>query len=213
MIDSNKGAAIDDQVAEVSVSAPTLIGRGFMAYERFEIEIERPGEPPLRQRRDVLRASHVAVVLPIDLARGEVVLIRQFRLPAHLVTGRGEMVEIVAGRVEEGESADAAARRECVEEIGVAPDRLVELFSVMSTPGITDEYVTFFVAAVDASLVPERCGMAEETEEIRPFAVSIDEAIDALGSGRIANAMVFCALQWLALNRSRLGEVLKAGGC
>jgi ADP-ribose pyrophosphatase len=55
--------------------------------------------------------------------------------------------------------------------------------------------------------------MAEETEEIRPFMASIDEAVDALGSGRIANAMVFCALQWLALNRSRLNEILKAGGC
>jgi ADP-ribose pyrophosphatase len=213
MTDSDRGAAIEDQVAEVTVLPPSLIGRGFMAYERFDVALERPGEPPLQQRRDVLRASHVAVVLPVDLTRGQVVLIRQFRLPAHLVTGRGEMVEIVAGRVEEGESADTAARRECVEEIGVSPDRLVELFSVMSTPGITDEYVTFFVASVDASLVPERCGMAEETEEIRPFMVSIDGAVDALGSGRIANAMVFCALQWLALNRSRLSEVLKAGGC
>jgi len=210
---SNKGTAIEDQIADVTVSPPSLIGRGFMAYERFEAALARPGEPPLQQRRDILRASHVAVVLPVDLARGEVVLIRQFRLPAHLVTGRGEMVEIVAGRVEPGESADTAARRECVEEIGVAPDRLVELFSVMSTPGITDEYVTFFVASVDASRVPERCGMAEETEEIRPFAVSIDEAVVALGAGRIANAMVFCALQWLALNRTRLGELLKAGGC
>jgi ADP-ribose pyrophosphatase len=210
---SNHGAAIEDQVAEVSVSVPSLIGRGFMAYERFDVAIDRPGEPPLQQCRDVLRASHVAVVLPVDLARGEVVLIRQFRLPAHLVTGRGEMVEIVAGRVEEGESADTAARRECVEEIGVAPDRLVELFSVMSTPGITDEYVTFFVASVDASLVPERCGMAEEAEEIHPFMVSIEQAVESLGSGRIANAIVFCALQWLALNRSRLNEILKAGGC
>ena len=53
-------------------------------------------------------------------------------------------------------------------------------------------------------LVPERGGMADETEETRPFVVSIDEALDALGSGRIANAMVFSALQWLALNRARL---------
>lgn len=208
-----EGTMIADQVAEVSVSAPAPIGRGFMAYERFEIAIARDGEPPLLQRRDVLRASHVAVVLPVDLGRGEVVLIRQFRLPAHLVTGRGDMVEIVAGRVEPGETAASAARRECVEEIGVAPDRLVELFSVMSTPGIVDEYVTFFVAAVDASRVPARCGMAEETEEIRPFMVSIDEAVQALGTGLVANAMVFCALQWLALNRSRLAELFKADGC
>ena len=95
-----------------------------MAYERFEVALERDGEPPLQQRRDVLRASHVAVVLPIDLARGEVVLIRQFRLPAHLVTGRGDMVEIVAGRVEPGEAARRprrganASRRSASRRIG-----------------------------------------------------------------------------------------------
>lgn len=202
------GEIIEDRAAQVTISAPSPIGRGFMAYERYHIEIARDGEPPLQQQRDLLRASRVAVVLPVDLDRQQVVLLRQFRLPAHLVTGRGEMVEIVAGRVEDDEGAAAAARRECVEEIGVAPHELAELFSVMSTPGITDEYVTFFLASVDSSMVPERCGLAEETEEIRPFVVSIDDAIGALGSGRIANAMVVCALQWLALNRARLGELL-----
>ncbi|PYF01747.1 ADP-ribose pyrophosphatase [Rhodopseudomonas faecalis] len=202
------GEIIEDRAALVTVSPPSPIGRGFMAYERYQIAIARDGEPPLQQQRDLLRASRVAVVLPVDLERQQLVLLRQFRLPAHLVTGRGEMVEIVAGRVEDGEVAAAAAARECVEEIGVAPQRLAELFSVLSTPGITDEYVTFFLASVDASAVPERCGMAEETEDIRPFVVSIDDAIGALGSGRIANAMVVCALQWLALNRARLSELL-----
>lgn len=210
-MDDTQYDTVEDRTAQVTVSLPSLIGRGFMAYERYQLAIARDGEPPLQQQRDLLRASRVAVVLPVDLERQQLVLLRQFRLPAHLVTGRGEMVEIVAGRVEDDEDAAAAARRECVEEIGVAPHRLAELFSVLSTPGITDEYVTFFLASVDASAVPERCGMADETEDIRPFVVPIEHAVGALGSGSIANAMVVCALQWLALNRSRLAEVLAAG--
>lgn len=196
-----------DREADVTVSAPEIIGRGFMTYERYEISLRRDGEPPLLQKRDVLRASRVAAVVPIDLARDKVVLIRQFRLPAHLATGRGDMVEIVAGRIEEGEEAAIAARRECIEEIGAAPERLIELYSVLPTPGFTDEQITFFAGFLDSSAVLERGGVADEDEDTQPFVVSIDEALAALGDGRIANALLYSALQWPALNRTRLQEL------
>lgn len=200
-------AQIADREADVTVSAPEIIGRGFMTYERYEVSLRRDGEPPLLQKRDVLRASRVAAVVPIDLARDKVVLIRQFRLPAHLATGRGDMVEIVAGRIEDGEEAAIAARRECIEEIGAAPERLIELYSVLPTPGFTDEQITFFAGFLDSSAVLERGGVADEDEDTQPFVVSIDEALAALGDGRIANALLYSALQWLALNRTRLQEL------
>jgi ADP-ribose pyrophosphatase len=177
-----------------------------MNYERYGLSIKRDGEPPLVQERDVLRASRVAAVLPIDLERQQLVLIRQFRLPAHLATGRGEMVEIVAGRIEPGEAAAAAARRECLEEIAVAPGRLKKLFSVLPTPGFTDEFITFFLGFVDAAQVPARAGAAEETEDTRPFVVSIDDALAALDQGQIANGLLVSALQWLALHRHQLQD-------
>jgi ADP-ribose pyrophosphatase len=198
--------AIADREVEVKLEGPMLIGRGFMRYERYELSIDRGGEPALVQQRDVLRASRVAAVLPIDLERGQVILIRQFRLPAHLATGRGEMVEIVAGRVEHGEAAATAAWRECMEEIGVTPDRLVELYSVLPTPRLTDEYVTFFLGFVDAARVPVRAGAAEENEDTRPFVVSIDDAVAALDQGQAANGLMVSALQWLALHHGRLKE-------
>jgi ADP-ribose pyrophosphatase len=175
-----------------------------MNYERFEIAISRDGEPALAQRRDVLRAAPVAAVLPIDFSREEVVLIHQFRLPAHFATGRGEMVEIVAGRIDDGETARDAALRECVEEIGVTPSRLVELYSVLPSPGISDESVTFFLGFVDATKVPQRGGLDHETEDTRPFVVSIDKAVAAIDQGTVANALLVTALQWLALHRHEL---------
>jgi ADP-ribose pyrophosphatase len=203
---------IRDQTADVVVEAPSPIGRGFMRYERFELSINRSDEPALVQQRDVLRAGRVAAVLPVDLARGQLVLIRQFRLAAHLATGRGEMVEIVAGRIEDGEAPADAARRECMEEIGVAPDRLVELYSVLPTPGMTDEVVTFFLGFIDAAQVPARAGAAEESEDTRPFAVSIDDAVAALEHGQVANGLAITALQWLALHRARLREYFDRAG-
>ncbi|MGP9810108.1 NUDIX domain-containing protein [Rhodopseudomonas sp. NSM] len=196
-----------DREADVTVSEAELIGRGFMSYERYEISLRRDGEPPLLQRRDVLRASRVAAVVPIDLARDALVLIRQFRLPAHFATGRGNMVEIVAGRVESGEAPAAAARRECIEEIGVAPERLVELYSVLATPGFTDEQIVYFAGLVDSTAVLQRGGVADEDEDTQPFVVAIDEALAALDRGQVANALLVSALQWLALNRGRLRDL------
>lgn len=206
MSESDQTDQLADHAADVTVSAPELIGQGFMSYQRFEVSIRRDGEPPLLQRRDVLRASRVAAVVPIDLARDSVVLIRQFRLPAHLATGRGDMVEIVAGRVDPHESDADAARRECIEEIGVAPTQLAELYRVLPTPGLTDEQVIFFVGLVDSSAVLQRAGLAEEDEDTEPFVVTIDEALAALSRGAFNNALLVTALQWLALNRARLRE-------
>lgn len=202
-------ARIADRAVAVAVSEPQAIARGFLNYDRYQISITRDGESPLAQQRDVIGAGGVAAVLPVDVARGQVVLLRQFRLAAHLATGRGELIEIVAGRVETGESALEAARRECFEEIGSQPSKLVELYSVLSTPGITDELVTFFVGFVDASAVQARGG-TDDSEDTRPFAVAIDDALAALNEGAVRNALLVSALQWLALHKDELSEMARS---
>jgi ADP-ribose pyrophosphatase len=194
--------ALADRPAEVALSSPERIAAGFFRYERYRLTLQGA-----EQSREVVRAGKVAAVLPVDIERGEIVLIRQFRLPAHLANGRGELVEIVAGRAEPGEQLADTARRECAEEIGVAPSALVELFSYLTTPGLTDEEVTLFLAAVDAARVPERT-QATEGERIAVMRVSIDEALAALPRGAMHNGPLVIALQWLALNRARLPELL-----
>ncbi len=217
MADRDNADGIADRPLAVDVSSPrSLCDDGFRPYERYSLTLPLPGGETLTQRRDILRGGRVAGVLPIDFARDRVVLLRQFRLTAHLATGNGDMIEIVAGRVDAGESEADAARRECIEEIGVAPDALVRLYSVLPTPGLTDELVTSFVGFVDSSGVATRGGLASETEYIETLVVSIDAALDALRGGRILNALTVSALQWLALNRKRLSELhdaaIKAGG-
>lgn len=208
---------IADRAVRVEVSdARPLCNDGFRPYERYTLQLPLPDGETLMQRRDIVRGGRVAGVLPIDLARDRIVLLRQFRLTAHLATGNGDMIEIVAGRVDADESEADAARRECVEEIGVAPDALVRLYSVLPTPGLTDELVTSFVGFVDSSRVVTHGGLASETEHIETLVVSIDDALNALRGGRILNALTVSALQWLALNRIRLGELrdaaIEAGG-
>jgi ADP-ribose diphosphatase len=200
---------LSDRPADVALSPPQLLASGYRDYRRYNVSLKGPDGAAVAQTRDVLCAGKVAAVLPVDAARDEIVLIRQFRLPAHLANGRGELIETVAGRVEPGEQPAAAARRECTEEIGVAPDALIELFTFLTTPGLTDEEIIVFLAGIDASRVPERTSGGGE--QIGVLRVSVDAALDALTAGTMRNGPLLMALQWLALNRARAAELLRAG--
>lgn len=193
---------LSDASVEVELTGPENLGGGIHRYERYRVKLDGA-----TMDRDAVRIGRVVVILPIDLDRDEIVLIRQFRLGAHLALGKGDLVEVPAGRVERGENVADAARRECQEEIGVAPRTLVPLFDVMPTPGISDEHMFYFLALVEASQVPARAGAAHEHENTRPLRVPIDRALDALKARTIRYGAAVIGLQWLALNRERLRDI------
>jgi ADP-ribose diphosphatase len=203
----SKRRELADLPADVLLSQPQLLAKAYRDYHRYNVTL-KDNDSPVVQQRDVLIAGKVVVVIPIDVACQEIVLIRQFRLPAHLANGRGDLVEFVAGRVEAGESLIEAARRECTEEIGVAPEKLVELFTFLSTPGVTDEEVTIFLAAVDAAKVREGALITPDGERLYVHCVSIDAAVDALDRHAVHGSPVIIGLQWLALNQGRIAELL-----
>src|SRR5262249_32943893 len=159
--------------------------------------------------RDILRYGRVAAVLPVDIARDEVVVMQQFRLAAHLANGRGNLIEIVAGFIEADETPAQAARRECVEKGGVEPHAIAERFTFLPSPGAADEEITLFFGVVDSSRVPEYAGAAAENESTRPIVLSINVALAALERHTMRNGLLIIALQWLALNRNRLHEVAR----
>jgi ADP-ribose pyrophosphatase len=200
---------LSDRPADAALSAPELIGRGRYDYERYRVRFAGQDRG---MTREVVRVGPVVVILPIDLARDEVVLIRQYRLGAQLALGQGDMVEVPAGHVEPGEEPAEAALRECREETGLTPQRLVPLFSLMPSAGMSDEHMSFFLALVDAGSLPARAGAPHENEETRPMRVPVDRALAALAAGQLHYGAAIAALQWLALNRARLPETARESG-
>jgi len=188
----------------VTLDETTLLAGAFRPYERFRLTLTHSDGSRAVQQRDIVRGGTVVGVLAYDPGRDAVVLIRQFRLPAHLATGRGEMVEVVAGIVEKDEEPEATALRECAEEIGVVPRRLIPMVRFLPTPGVTDELVILYLGLVDAADVPERAGAPEEGEATFPFVVPAAEALNAMETGAFSNGLAIIALQWLALNRPGL---------
>jgi ADP-ribose pyrophosphatase len=195
--------SIADEPADAAIVEREVLAGGFRPYER--LRAQRAGEGV--ETRDLLRAGAAVAVLPIDLERDEVVLIRQFRVAAQLANGRGNLVEIVAGHVEANETPRETVRRECLEEIGVAPRLLVELFTYLTSPGLTDEEVTLFLGVVDASQAT--LAGAAEREASALLRAPIAAALAALAAGSLRNGPLVTALQWLALNRGRLAEIAR----
>jgi ADP-ribose pyrophosphatase len=204
----SKRREIADLPAAIELSRPQMLAKAYRDYHRYNVTL-KDEDRSVVQERDVLIGGKVVVVIPVDVVRQELVLIRQFRLPAHLANGRGYLVEFVAGRVEADETLVEAAARECEEEIGVAPAKLVELFSFLSTPGLTDEEITIFLAAVDAGQVSEGPLTSPDGEQLYVQRVAIDAAIAGLERHAMRGSPVIIGLQWLALNRDNVTQLLR----
>jgi ADP-ribose pyrophosphatase len=200
-------AAVGDRETVIDLVEQRPLYEGFRRYTEYDFrENNHPsghGDPhehaPIR--REMLESHRTIAVLPYDGSSGDIILINQFRIGAHLATGRGMLVEIVAGYVDEGEDAETAARRELTEETGLEALEMVKAAEFLPSPGMTTEFVTFFVARVDASGLLARAGLEAE-EKIFPFRCTLDEALEAADGFAISNVFTLFALNWFARNRA-----------
>ena len=105
----------------------------------FNVDRDRVRMPNGREVTvDVVRHSRSVVLIPVP-EPGKVILIKQYRYAVNRW-----LWELPAGSVDEGEQPEAAARRECHEEIGQVPDTIVRLAALHPTPGYCDEEMLFF---------------------------------------------------------------------
>ena len=158
--------------------------------------------------REVFERGHVAALLPVDPILGKVVLIEQFRPGAFAAGWDAWLLECVAGIIETGEEPAEVAARECLEETGLEATDCTLISRYLTSPGACSESVHLYVGKVDARAAGGVFGLADEGEDIRVLSMDIDEALAALDEGRIVNSKTIIALQWLALNRSHLGNML-----
>jgi ADP-ribose pyrophosphatase len=87
-----------------------------------------------------------------------------------------DLWELPAGSLNPGESPEAAAARECEEEIGLAPHRLERLADLFPAPGYCDEEMTFFRATALRAPAPDSPHKPDEDERIEVHPVTVAEA-------------------------------------
>jgi ADP-ribose pyrophosphatase len=134
----------------------------------------------------------------------EVVLIEQFRIGTLTNPGSPWVVEIIAGCIDPSETPEQVAYREANEEAACLIETLYPIYDYFVSPGGSNEYMHLFCGKINASSVGGVHGLIEESENIRAFTVSTDEAIAMLRHGQIKTAPAIVAIQWLQLNREWL---------
>jgi ADP-ribose pyrophosphatase len=154
--------------------------------------------------REVFERGHAVGVLPYDPAADAIVLIEQFRIGALVAGMEPWLIEVVAGIVEEGEESEEVARREALEEAGLAIQALLPMCHYLVSPGASSEAVHLYCGRIDSRGAGGIHGLAEEHEDIRVDVLPYAEAMRWLAEGRITNATALIALQWLGLNRDRV---------
>ena len=128
---------------------------------------------------DVVRHSRSVVLVPVP-EPGHVILVKQYRYAVN-----ADLWELPAGSVDEGESPEQAARRECHEEIGLVPATIVRLSAMFPTPGYCDEEMVFFrVSGLEKT---DEQAHVDEDEDIEAKTFELREARDMIRRGEIVD--------------------------
>lgn len=155
-------------------------------------------------QRELFERGHAAAVLPYDPDLDRVLLVEQFRVGAIEAPGTPWLLELVAGIIETGESAEAVARREADEEAGIGIGELERICEYLVSPGGTSERTSLFVGRADLGDAGGIHGVADEHEDIRVHTYPAATAIELADTGRANNAAAQIALNWFARHHERL---------
>ena len=129
---------------------------------------------------EVVRHPVSVILIPVD-SDGRIILVRQYRYAVDRW-----LWELPAGSVDAGETPEAAATRECAEEIRRRPGSLHELGSLYPSPGYCDELMVFFRLKDLRELGPtdpEAHVDPDEDLEVRHF--TVDQIRDLIERGEI----------------------------
>ena len=135
---------------------------------------------------DVVRHSRSVVLVPVP-EPGKVILVRQYRYAVNAF-----LWELPAGSVDEGESPEEAARRECHEEIGLVPSTIVRLSAMYPTPGYCDEEMVFF--RLSGLETTDEKAAQDEDEDIEVKVFELRDARDMIRRGEIQDMKTLVGL-------------------
>ena len=142
--------------------------------------------------RDVVRHQNAIGILAFT-DDGKALFEEQWRAPINKAT-----IEIPAGKLEDGEDYMIAAKRELNEETRYAASDIQKAVGFYSTPGFADEYMTLYVAKGLTKVEKEL--PRDQGENLRIFEWSLDEALDAIKTGKIEDAKTILAIYYWQAN-------------
>lgn len=188
---------------DVEISHNDIVYDGFfkMRALRLRHRLFAGGWSKDISRELFVRDPAVGVVL-YDRSNDLIGLVEQFRVGALQEEIGPWCLEVVAGIVEEGESAEEVARREVQEETGLLIRELDYICNYLSSPGGSNERLDLFCGHCNLSKSGGSLhGLVGEGEDIKFHVMAAAEVFAELYQGRFNNAATLICLQWLQHQR------------
>ena len=153
------------------------------------------------QSRETYDRGNGATILLYNVARGTVILTRQFRFPAFVNGHSGMLVEACAGLLDADDS-EQCIKKEAEEETGYSVGEVTRVFEAYMSPGSVTEKLHFFVAPYEPG---ERRssggGLVADGEDIEVLELRLAEALRMIDRGEIVDGKTIMLLQYAQIHR------------
>lgn len=176
-----------------------ILHEGWSTLTRHTIGYTRADGTEQTLVREVFDHGNAAAILLIDTRAREITLVRQFRLPAALNGDDGMVLEVCAGLLDDDTPEDCA-RKEAIEETGIAPQTLAHAFDLYASPGSLTEKVHCFIGTYDESArIGAGGGLDHEGEDIAVITIPAAQVLAMTREGTIVDAKSVALIQYAAL--------------
>ncbi|WP_237036404.1 NUDIX hydrolase [Mediannikoviicoccus vaginalis] len=137
--------------------------------------------------------EHANAVTIIAMKDDKIVFVRQYRKAVDK-----ELLELPAGLIESNELPKEAAQRELQEEIKYDAKNFEYLFDSYSSPGFTDEKMSYFLATdLFSSPLQE-----DEGEDLNIEEYTLEGALNMIEEGKIEDSKTIIGLLYLKARKS-----------
>ena len=171
---------------KATIHSRKALHEGFLKVYQYKFDVEEHGGGVARLSREVMERGNAVAVLGHDPKRDEVVLGNEFR-PGVLVAGDYPYRDnLIAGAIDDNETALEAAVREMREETGLllSDPVLIHAGAYVSSGG-TSEKISIVYGVVDTTMAGGVHGNREENEDILSVVMPAKVFIERARSGEI----------------------------
>jgi nudix-type nucleoside diphosphatase (YffH/AdpP family) len=185
----------------IEIIARKTLYSGYLTVERMTVRLADGSEVV----REVESHGEAVTVLPYDPKRRCALTASLFRAPVFAVSGRETLEEPCAGMIDPGEDAATAVRREAHEELGIVLRELEFIGRIYSTPGVSTERVSLYLAPYSpADRTGAGGGAPGEEENITVNERTLASLREDLEAARIDNALLLQLVMALRLRHPEL---------
>lgn len=134
-----------------------------------------------KAKRELVLHPGAVTIIPLISEEQEtkICFVRQFRKAVEEV-----LLELPAGKLEEGEEPLFCAQRELLEETGLEAEELIPLFDFYTSPGFCNELMYLYLAKTK----PAEQAKPDDDEFLEVIFLSLKEALQLLNEGKIKDA-------------------------